>query len=244
VGLSFVLRFPTNLFTSISVQPNIAAVGATSVNLLSSNSVLLKLSASSGNNFQGNQQIAQLNLTAASNQPSAFVPIVPQSFAGTNADASLVADFSLQPGRAVIVGAQPLLEMQHSGRNLNLSLYGIPGNTYEVQSASNLPPVWTNFALVPMTSLNQVFANLNPAVPAAFFRAYSFNADPPIIQVVPGSAQRSLLAYGIPGTNYTLLSASSLPPVWSPVMSYTLTNSFVYLTNLGSSAPIFYRLQR
>jgi len=244
VGLSFVLNFPTNLFTSITLQPSIGAVGTASVTPLSSNSVLLNLSASSGNNLLGNQQIAQLNLAAISNQPSAFIPIVAKSPAGTNADASLAADFSLQSGRVAIVGQQPLLELQHSGANLALDLYGIPGNTYEIQSSTNNLKSWTNFALVPMGSLSQTFNNLDRLAPSVFFRAYSFNADPPIIQTVPGMAQRSLLVYGVPGTNYTLLRATSLPGVWSPVTNYTLTNSFLYLTNLGNSAPIFYRLQR
>jgi hypothetical protein len=244
VGLSFVLRFPTNLFTAISVQPSIAAVGAASVNPLSSNSVLLNLSAATGNNLLGSQQVAQLNLTAASNQPSAFVPLQPQSPAGTNSDASLAADFSLQGGRAVIIGRQSLLDMQRAGGGANLTLYGIPGDTYEVQSSTNIAQGWANFALVPMSGLSQAFDLVHPSAPEAFFRAYSFNADPPIIQVVPGEAQRTLLAYGVPGTNYTLQSAGSLPGVWSPVTTYTLTNSFLYLTNLGNSSQIFYRLKR
>jgi hypothetical protein len=97
-----------------------------------------------------------------------------------------------------------------------------------------------------MTNLTQVFPNLTPAAAAGFFRAYSFNADPPILQASLAGGQRSLLAFGVPGTNYTLLTSSnlSLPAGWSPLLSYRLTNSFQYFTNLGNSSPAFYRLVR
>jgi len=246
VGLSFVLSFPTNLFTAISVQPSISAVGAASLSLLSAHSVRINLTAASGSSFLGSQQVAQLNLTAAPSQPSAFVPLVPQAPAGTNADASLAGDFSLQSGRAVIIGSQSLLDLQNAAGGLNLTLYGIPGDSYQIQSSTNLSGEWSNLMLVPMTSLAQIFPNLGAGSPSVFYRAYSFNADPPIIQASRAGGQRSLLTYGIPGTNYTLLASASLLPssVWSPVYTYTLTNSFQVITNLGNSAPVFYRLRR
>lgn len=246
VGLSFVLSFPTNLFTAISVVPTSAALGGASLSLLSSNSVQLSFRAATGFNLQGSQQIAQLNLTAASNQPSAFVPLLPQTPAGTNADASVAGNFSLQPGRAVIIGAQSLLELQRVAGGLNLVLYGIPGDSYQIQSATNLAGNWSNYLLAPMTNLTQVFPTLNPAAAAEFFRAYSFNADPPIVQALLAGGQRSLLAYGIPGTNYTVLATTNLaPPItWSPLLNYTLTNSFQFITNLGNGSPVFYRLKK
>jgi hypothetical protein len=246
-GLSFVLSFPTNLFTAISVVPTNAVLGSASLSLLSSNTVRLSFTAAAGSSLQGNQQIAQLNLTAASNQPSRFVPLLPQTPAGTNADASVAANFSLQSGRAVIIGAQSLLDLDRAAGGLNLVLYGIPGDSYQIQSSTNLARAWSNYLLVPMTNLTQVFPNLDPVAAAGFFRAYSFNADPPILlQASLAGSQRSLLAYGIPGTNYTLLTSSNLssPALWSPLLSYRLTNSFQFLTNLGNSSPAFYRLVR
>jgi len=130
------------------------------LSLLSAHSVRINLTAASGSSFLGSQQVAQLNLTAAPSQPSAFVPLVPQAPAGTNADASLAGDFSLQSGRAVIIGSQSLLDLQNAAGGLNLTLYGIPGDSYQIQSSTNLSGEWSNLMLVPMTSLAQIFPNL------------------------------------------------------------------------------------
>lgn len=246
VGLSFVLSFPTNQFTTIAVVPSTATLGTASVRLVSSNSIQLSFRAASGMNLQGNQQIAQLNLTAAANQRSAFVPLLPQTPAGTNADSSLAGNFSLQPGRMVIIGAQSLLEFQPTNAGLNLVLYGIPGDTYQIQSSAKLPPVWSDYLLMPMTNLTQVVPTPTQTAGAKFFRAYSFIADPPILQASLAAGRRSLMAYGIPGTNYTLLATTNPASAisWSPLLNYTSTNSFQSLTNLGNSSPVFYRLKR
>jgi hypothetical protein len=136
--------------------------------------------------------------------------------------------------------------MQRAAGNPNLVLYGIPGESYKIQSSTNLARGWSDLLLVPMTNIEQVFPNLDAATPSVFFRAYSFNADPPIIQASLAGMQRSLLAYGIPGTNYTLLTSTNLSSAaaWSPVLNYTLTNSFQFFTNLGNGSPVFYRLKR
>ena len=79
-----------------------------------------------------------------------------------------------------------------------------------------------------------------------FFRAYVLNADPPILEASLSGANRSLLAFGLPGTNYTLLTSSNLSATvaWQPLLNYTLTNSFQFFTNLGSGSPAFYRAKK
>ena len=180
VGLSFVLNFPTNLFTAMSVQPGNAVVGGASLSLLTSNSVQISFTAAAGASLLGNRQIGQLNLTAAAHLPSAFIPLLPQSPVATNADTTQVADFSLQPGRAVIIGPQSLLDLQHTPGSLNLTLYGIPGESYQIQSTTNLVNGWSDFLLVPMTNLTQVIPNLDPTVAAAFFRASMADSAPSV----------------------------------------------------------------
>ncbi len=247
-GLSFVLNFPTNLFTAISVQAATPALSTASLNALSSNTVQLSFTAATGMNLQGSQQIAQLNLTAASNQSSAFVALTPQAPQGTNAGAGAATVFSLQPGRAVIVGPQPLLDMQLVAGSPNLVLYGIPGQSYQIQAETNLAQSggWSNFLSVPMSGLMQAIPNLVPAPPAAFFRAYVLNADPPILQGSLSGTNFTLLVFGLAGTNYTLQTLRNLSGTiaWLPLLNYTLTNSFQFFTNLGASSPSFYRIKK
>ena len=242
--LSFILQFPTNLFTRISVQPESPAVGSVLLTPLTSNSFALNLTAAFGNSLQVTQQVAQLNLTAAPGLPSAFIPITIPSAAATNADSTVVQNFAFQPGQAVIIGQQSLLQMQSASEGVNLILYGVPGEAYQIQSSTNPRTGWGNYHLVPMTSVSQTFSNIYPAGPYLFFRAYSFNAHPPLLQSVDGPG-RSLLIYGVPGTDYTLQTTTNLAGGnWSTVANSLFTNAFSYLTNLGNAAPAFYRLQQ
>jgi hypothetical protein len=249
VGLSFELNVPANLFDRFTVQSSTSALSSALLSVLSSNTIQLTFTAALGQNLQGSQQIAQLNLLATANQSSAFVPLSPQALQGTNANASVMTILAVAPGRAIIIGPKPLLDMQLVNGGRDLTLYGIPGQSYQIQSSTNLsqPRGWTNFARVPMTSLAQIMPNLDPTPVAVFFRAYVLNADPPVLQASLSGTNRSLLAFGLVGTNYTLQTSSNLSATlaWYPLLSYTQTNSFQYLTNIGgTNSPVFYRLKR
>jgi hypothetical protein len=248
VSLSFVLNIPSNLFTAISLLPTLPALGAASLAVVSSNTLQLSFTAATGLNLEGDQQIAQLHLTAASNQSSAFVPLWPQAPQGTNANPSIPNTFFVQPGRAVLIGSQPLLDAQLVGGSRNLVLYGVPGLSYQLQSLTNQFPSanWSDFLSVPMTNLTQVFSNLDPTPVVVFYRAYVLNADPPLLQAFHSNGDFSLLAFGITGANYVLQTSSNLSTTvaWRPLLSYTLTNSFEYFTNLGPSSPVYYRIKK
>jgi hypothetical protein len=248
VNLSFTLPVQTNLFSALSVQATTPLLSSATLKNLSSNSIQLGFAATAGANLEGSEQIAQLNFTTWSNDPSAFVQFWPQSPQGTNSDLT-TASISTQPGRLVLIGPQPLLDTQLQGTTRNLVLYGIPGNSYQIQTASSIlrPGVWSNFMRVPMTNMMEVVPNLDPTPAAVFFRAYQLNADPPILQNAGTANSRSLLAFGVAGSNYVLQISSNLSATvaWYPLLNYTLTNSFQYFTNLsGSNSSIFYRIKK
>ncbi|HEX4122217.1 MAG TPA: hypothetical protein VH619_16490 [Verrucomicrobiae bacterium] len=321
VNLSFVLKLPTNSFSSLSVQSTTPLLNSAVLSGLSPNSIQLSFAAAPGVNLEGNQQIATLNFTTQSNDASAFVQLLPQSAQGTNADASIASTISASPGRLVIIGPQPLLDTQLEGATRNLVLYGIPGSSYQIQTSSHVanPGNWSDFMRVPMTNLMYVVPNLDPTPAEVFFRAYQFTteqgivdagissgaelltlygapglayqfqysqnllgpwkllalvpmtnsfafisglsdtnrdiyyrygilaAEPPILQGSLAGKNRSLLTYGLAGTNYTLQVSSNLSATvgWYPLLNYTLTNSFLYFTNLGATgSPVFYRIQK
>jgi len=250
VNLSFVLNLPTNDFSALSVQATTPLLSSAVLNVLGSNSVQLSFAVEAGANLEGSQQIANLNFTTQSNDSSAFVQLWPRSPQGTNADASIAGSISTSPGRLVIIGPQPLLDTQLEGTERNLVLYGIPGNSYQIQTSPNIgnPADWTDFMHLPMTNLMQVIPNLDPTPAAEFFRAYRFTMTQGMLDagLAPGHSQL-LTLYGAPGTNYTLEVSSNLSATiaWYPLLSYTLTNSFQYFTNVGSTNPAtFYRIQK
>jgi phosphodiesterase/alkaline phosphatase D-like protein len=136
-----------------------------------------------------------------------------------------------------------------AGGARELTLYGVPGHSYQIQSSTNLgnTSAWTNLALVPMTGLTYVLSNLDRRPAAIFYRAYDFAADPPVLQAYIGNPSRALLAFGLTGTNYQLQYSTNISSAafWQPLVNYTLTNSFQFFTNIGNSNPvIFYRVQR
>ena len=248
-NISFTLNLPTNLFTSISVAGTSPVINSASIQTLSSNQLQLQFIAANGSSLLGNQQIAQLNFTTASNDASTFLTLKPQSIQATNPNPAAPISFLENQGQIVIVGPKSLLQASLGvGGVRNLALYGIPWASFEVQYSTNLanPNGWQNLMRVPLTNIVATFSGLSPNLPSVFYRAYQFEANPPIIESHMANQNRSLLAYGQPGTNYVIQYATNLSHSvsWYPLMSYTLTNSFQSF-NVGNTNPfIFYRIQK
>jgi hypothetical protein len=251
-NITFNLNLPTNLFTSISVVGTSPVVNSATLQTLSSNQVQLAFIAANGFNLLGNQQIAQLNFTAASNDSSAFVQVHPQSITATNPNPATTISFLANQGEIVIVGPKSLLQASIDGSGMrNLALYGIPWASFEIQYTTNLakPNGWQNLMRVPMTNIVATFSGLNMNLPSVFYRAYQFSANPPIIEAhLANNLSRSLLAYGQPGTNYMIQYATNDAGTvsWYPLTSYTMTNAFQYFNNIGGNANpmIFYRIKK
>jgi hypothetical protein len=249
-NISFTLNLPTNLFTSLSVVGTSPLLNSASLQTLSSNQVQLSFIAASGFNLLGNQQIAQLNFTTASNDSSAFVQLQPQSIQATNPNSAAAISFLANQGQIVIVGPQSLLlASTDTGGIRKLTLYAIPWASFEIQYSTNLadPNGWKDLMRVPMTNIVATFSGLNMNMPSVFYRAHQFSANPPILEAHLVNQNRSLLAYGQPGANYALQYATNLsaPVSWYPLMNYSLTNAFQHLNGIGNTNPlIFYRIQQ
>ena len=248
-NISFILNLPTNLFTSLSVVGASPLLNSATLQTLSSNQVQLAFIAANGFSLLGNQQIAQLNFTTSSNDSSAFVQLQPQSIQATNPNPATPISFLANQGEIVIVGPESLLQASvGAGGIRNLALYGIPWASFEIKYSTNIadPKGWKDLMRVPMTNIVATFSGLNMNMPTVFYRAYQFTADPPLLEAHLNNQERSLLTYGLPGTNYIVLSATNLShPVWSSVSSFTLTNSFAFITNIENGQPqVFYRLLR
>lgn len=249
-NFSFVLNFPTNRFSSLTLQPLAPQVANASLQSVGANSLLLSFTAAVGQVFQGNLPVAQLNFTTASNQSSAFVTLTPQTPQGLNADGSFIGNFGLQSGQVVIIGQQPLLQSQIiSGGSRQLVLYGNPGNSYQIQSSVKPQNAgWENVQLVSMTNLIAMINGLDESQSVIFYRAELLSADPPTLTSQISGQTRLLQIHGLVGTNYGLQYATNLsaPVTWYPLLSYKLTNAFQSITNPGGSTNpvIYYRLKK
>jgi hypothetical protein len=249
-NLSFTLNLSTNLFTSLSIVGTSPVLNSATLQTLSSNQLQLSFIAANGFSLLGNQQIAQLNFTTASNDSSAFVRLQAQSIQATNPNPAIPISFLANQGQLVIVGPKSLLQASvDSGGVRNLAFYGIPWASFEIQYSTNLASAngWHDLRRVPMTNIVATFSGLNRNMPNVFYRAYQFMANPPILEAHLANQKRSLLAYGQPGTNYVLQYSTNVARTvsWFPLLNYTLTNSFQSITNIGNTNPfIFYRIQK
>ncbi len=131
-----------------------------------------------------------------------------------------------------------------------MTIYGKPWSAYALEYSSDLRNTngWRLHSRHPFTNLFVTLSGVHENSGSYFYRAAELRNDPSALEALVGTnGTRRLLAFGQPGGQYTLQSGSSLSGVvtWSPVLSYTLSNSFTYLGNLGTNtANTFYRLRR
>ena len=247
------LQVPSGRLTNVvlqSLSPQLDPV-ATSISGQNGSAWQLHFAAPSGQTIvPGTNVLAQLSFTAVSNQTSAFVPLQVTELDGTRSDTTLLAHTFAQSGRVVVIANQPLVEAGFAPDNSRqLTLYGKAWMSYAIQYSTNLsnPNGWKQLRYFAQTNMVTTLTGLGVPGPGVYYRALEFTPDPPVLDAVPSkSGTRTLLGYGRPGTNYTLLSKTNLSNVvpWTPAWTYTLTNSFQYLSPSSNIDVIFYRLQR
>ncbi|HZT23514.1 MAG TPA: hypothetical protein VFB55_11470 [Verrucomicrobiae bacterium] len=251
-GIDATLQIPPGHLTNLVLQSLAPQLdpAATVLAQQDSSTWQLHLVTLSGQTIFGSNTLAALAFTAVSNQTSAFVPLRVTALSGTKPDATPMARTLAQSGRVVVIANQPLLEAGFaSDGSRQLTLYGKAWTSYAIEYSTNLnnPAGWTPTRHFAQTNMVTSLVGLAPPVPNAFYRAVEFTPDPPVLDAFNGANQaRTLVGYGQPGRQYTLLAKTNLSNVvpWSPVQVFSLTNSFQMLNVSGGNSIIFYRLQR
>jgi hypothetical protein len=208
----------------------------------------IQLAALPGQSFAGNKALANLAFLAGESPTSAFVPLKVTSVSAIKPGGGAVTQVVSTSGRVVVLGAEPLVEAARAqDGSRTLTLYGRPNLAYAIEYANVLSSAdsWKLWTRVPMTAFT---ANLQPSQsiePAAFYRAYEFKADPPLLEARAGAGgTRSLMLFGKPGTSYSLEYKTSLSPgsTWQSWNSLPLTNSFGAVNApITADSQIFYR---
>ena len=105
--------------------------------------------------------------------PSAFLTVVATNIIGTELGGGVVGNISSQPGRVVVVGAQPLLEpLLGTNFTRTLILYDNPGTNYQLLVNTNLASTnWLIQASGTITNLIEYFPE-DPTAPELFFQAH------------------------------------------------------------------------
>jgi hypothetical protein len=182
----------------------------------------------------GNLRIlAQLGFLAPPQTHSAIVPLTLPQLSGTQTDGSAAAKPGTANGRVFVIGREPLLDAWlGTSFSRKLALYGNPGSSYELDFTANLlGGNWQFGWRLPMTNTFESF-DANGALPQVLYRAVEFSADPPILELNSyAPTNLVLLLYGQNGTNYMTTTGTNLANTtsWTPLVGFTLTNSFQFI---------------
>lgn len=148
--LSFELAIPSGALNWLGLSNVASPFTEATLSPLDAVRSLLAFSNAPSHELQGTQQLAQLAFEALS-LLSASVPLVSQDFGATFADGSPFLSTLTSQGRVVVVADQPVLDAVALDSNRHvLRLYGNPGETYAIETATNVtPPVFW----LPLTEL-------------------------------------------------------------------------------------------
>jgi len=175
-NMSFTVGYPAERFdTSFALTVNSPQVLTQQWSLLEPGQIKLSFTLSATNILYGPTNVGRLSFTAVSNQSSARVWLLITDVSGLKPDGSEVANAYGDPGRVIVIGLEPLLDAER-GTNSNplLTLFGNPGISYTLQTATNLstPVLWSNAFPVVLTNLFQSINWTNENEPTRFFRAF------------------------------------------------------------------------
>lgn len=171
--LSFELEIPSGTLSQLGLSNVVSPFTEASLSPLNAVRSLLAFSNAPSHELQGTQQLAQLTFEAVS-PLSAAVPLAPQDFGATFAEGSPFLTTLISQGRVVIVADQPVLDALTLNSNRHfLRLYGNPGETYEIQTATNVtPPVfWLPFTELLLSNIVQTVDGDTNNVPFRVYRA-------------------------------------------------------------------------
>ena len=237
-SLEFLLEWPCAHLTNVVIEP----VPHTSLSLVDQGPCarLVIVEADAGHELLGTRPVANIGFTAISTR-STVVSLVLTQASAINLAGSNVATVVTAPGRIVIVAAEPLLEARR-GPNAQrlLTLYGIPGASYQIIWTNALPftaspwPLAWRVGLADMSETFHVTDWSTNGLPL-FFHAYEFTAQAPIAEVVqPAGQPGDVILFGEPGATYTLEQTAdpTRQGGWMFVQNVTLITSFQRLEGL------------
>jgi len=139
---------------------------------MQADTALVSLQITPGQPFTASNTIAELSFQPPVGQPSAFVPVSVTSVMGTKSDASTYGNVATGAGEVVVVGTNPLLQLQTTaGQTSPLTLYGNPGANYQVQFTTNLTPpiVWSLLANHQQSNVVEA-VDVDVSQPGMFYR--------------------------------------------------------------------------
>jgi hypothetical protein len=170
-NLNWIFVAPSNRFANFTFVFTNSSIGISTVQVLDSARAGFTLSTKANQTLQSPSQLGNIFFSALPGA-SGFVPVVPADILAYKTDGTLAGNTGGQPGRVVVIGAEPLLKAWKGSNSISmLTLYGNPGTNYEFLVGTNLSSnIWLPAGSVLMTNLQQDFI-INLTAPQMYFRA-------------------------------------------------------------------------
>jgi hypothetical protein len=172
-NVNFSLAALAGRFTSWSVTAGDPGMVTATVQASDPSQPRFNFAVQNGQALRGATPLGTIGAHVVPAGDSAFVKLMVNNIAPTDLNNTLVAPDFGQPGRVVLIGAQPLLEISLTNSNPAVTLYGNPGINYVLLSANSLlaQGPWTPFTNLTLATAVQVISPASIPNPAVFFRA-------------------------------------------------------------------------
>ena len=224
----------------------------TSIALLrtATNTFAATLEAAGGSALFGTLNLAELRFGTVPDPQSAIVTVALDNVLGISATGTLMANAEGEAGRVFIIGEEPIAsDLARANQLCALTLYGRPGVTYWVQSATNL--LGAPWQTVRTVTLNGTWERV-VALPAPNSRTFYRLVEVPAVPnagplTIRAEAGKQVIEWVPTRPNCALESATSLGPsmVWTPVegLDVVLTNGVARVPLTPGTGTKFYRLR-
>jgi hypothetical protein len=211
-SLDFSLAWPCDKLTNVGLIP----VSGVTFSLADPDGCSRRVTAdlSDPGGLIGTADIGSIWVTGIATQ-SAFAFLELAQASAINLSGSNVPTVVTYAGRVVVVAREPLLEAErHANGGKFLTLYGIPGSSYQLLWTNALPRYRSGWPQAWRVGLSEPWETTEVVSdwPYLFFDAYEFTADPPLLEVQPPANQLlgDLLLFGIPKASYKIESTTDL----------------------------------
>jgi hypothetical protein len=175
-NLAFTLSLPAGYVTNLAAVSSNAALSIAAPVQLTANEWQFQMHSADAS-LVGTQAFAELRFDVLANAPTAVLPLELHEASAQTIGGVAVTNLWLYPGRLVVVGQQPLMDVQAQTGQIRLLLYEMPGVTLQLQTAPRLEPPspWQNWLRITITNYEtEVWDWMTNR--SLYYRAYRTNA--------------------------------------------------------------------
>ena len=246
VQVLFHIETDGDRLTDLVVESTAPEVTSLQVNELGSGRLAVQLGLNPALRPAERRTIATLAFTAATERGSALVPIALRQLEAQRAGGEWIANTRAQSGYVIIVEHSPILLIDPAPPPL-VTLYGLPGRTYAMQSTTDLiePVQWSEFDRF---TLPDRWLEIDASAligPVRIIRAMELPEGVTRVEItVLGEELLGIYVEGPLGATYTLQTTTNQTGVviWSDITTQVLTNSPALHQWVPDAAPLrFFR---